>query len=404
MPVSRRRQQPKRKKRQEAEPKWEGFERIVAAIHVAEMQGATVTWDEKIKGRQFDVTIRFKVGFYEYLTLIECRDYNKPVKVDKVEAFVTKARHHNANKAIMVSAYGFQSGGKEVARKENIELYSLRQISKLPDEVLTDIFLSFVVVQPVAFRYKGELAFAFSRDPNVLAYQLENIRFTNYGDCSIGDLIRPFTQLVHPTPLPNVPDIGKTGFPFKRASSTPEKSGWRMSDNTRMILPDSGKEIPVDEFLLIYFAQTARLLNLGGADPNVYALFGKQYEYKNELNDEVTLIDPSTLSLGVNTVFEEGKFYTQPQLKDFIYYCEKIEGEFAALALVRSYQHGQLVRMQSREPLSSSKDFIEIKSKAELEQAKRLYDEFLEHINNNPPQAASDVVKIWISPLGNQHA
>lgn len=398
MPVSRKRARPKRKeKKKKPEAKWQSFERVVAAIHVAETQGATVTWDEKIKGRQFDVTIRFKVGFYEYLTLIECRDYGKPVGVERVEAFVTKARHHNANKAIMVSAFGFQSGAKEVAIRENVELYSLRQINKLPENVLTDVFLSFVVVQPFAFRTKNEPAFVFSSDLNILQYQLENIRFTNYEDLTLGDLIRPFTQLVHPTPLPGVPDIVKAGFPWKRATASPVKASWRMSENTKLILPDSKKEILIEEFLFIYFAQTIRLLNLGGIDPTVFALFGKQYEYKNELSNEVTLIDPSTLPMGVNTVFEVGNFYTQPQLKGFVYYCETLDDEFATVLLLKSYQHGQLVRMQLRQPLSTSRDYVEITDRDEIDRAKKLFDEFVQHRKNNAPQATNAEAMIWFS-------
>jgi hypothetical protein len=397
MPVSRRRPRPKRKPRKKSEPKWESFERIVAAIHLAETQGATVTWNEIIEGRQFDVTIRFKVGFYEYLTLIECRDYNKPVQVEKVEAFVTKAKHHKASKAIMVSAHGFQSGAKEVALRENIELYSLRQINRLTDDVLTDIFLSFVVVQPFAFRHEGEPAFVFSRDLNTLSYQLENIRFTGYADLKLGDLIRPFTQLVHPTPLPGVPDIEKDGFPWKRATATQVKASWRMMENTKLILPNGRGEIPVSEFLFIYWAETVRLLNLGGIDPTVFALFGKKYEYKNELNDDVVVIDPMKLSLGVNTIFEEGKFYAQPQLKDFLYYCEEIGEEFVTLLLLRSYQHGQLVRMEMKEPVGTSKDYVEITDEAEIELAKELHKSFVELRKNYDPQASSDVVKIWFT-------
>lgn len=398
MPVSRRRPKPKRKARKKPEPKWESFERVVAAIHLAETQGATVTWNEIIEGRQFDVTIRFKVGFYEYLTLIECRDYNRPVQVEKVEAFVTKARNHKANKAIMVSAHGFQSGAKELARKENIELYSLRQINKLPDDILTDIFLSFVVVQPFAFRHRGEPAFVFSRNIDVLRHQLENIRFTGYDDLKLGDLIFPFTQLVHPTPLPDVPDIEKEGFPWKRATASQVKASWRMMENTKLILPDGAGEIPVSEFLFIYWAETVRLLNLGGVDPTVFAMFGKQYEYRNELNNEVVLIDPAKLPLGVNTIFEEGKFYTQPQLKNFVYYCEKIEGEFATILLLRSYQHGQLVRMEIKEPVSTSKDYVEITDEGEIEGAKALHEAFVELRMNIPAQAASNMARIWFTP------
>lgn len=400
MPVSRKRPKPQRKRRKKPEPKWEGFERIVAAIHVAETHGAAVTWNEIIEGRQFDVTIRFKVGFYEYLTLIECRDYKRPIEVEKVEAFITKAKHHKANKAIMVSAYGFQSGAKKVARRENIELYSLRQISSLPDDVLTDIFLSFVVVQPFAFRHNGEPAFIFSRDIDILRHQLENIRFTGYADLKLGDLIYSFTQLVHPTPLPDVPDIEKEGFPWKRATATQVKASWRMMENTKLILPDGRGEIPVSEFLFIYWAETVRLVNLGGIDPTVFALFGKHYEYKNELSGEAVLIDPMKLPLGVNTVFEEGKFYTQPQLKNFLYYCEKIEGEFVTLLLLRSYQHGRLVRMQMREPVGTSRDYVEITDEAEIELAKKLREEFAELRKNHPPEARNAVALIWLTELG----
>jgi Restriction endonuclease len=389
MPKSRKRPKLKHKPKNKPEPKWESFERIVAAIHLAETKGASVAWNKQINGRQFDVVIRFKVGFYEYLTLIECKDYKTPVSVGKVEAFITKAGDHKANKAVMVSASGFQSGAKEVAIKHNIELYSLRQINRLPDEVLTDVFLSFVVVSPFAFRHEGNPAFVFSPDPNTLQYELEHIRFTGYGNLKIEDLIRPFTQLVHPTPLPGVPEVEKEGFPWKRATETPIRSGWRMMDGTMLILPDNGGEIPVSEFLFKYWAETVRLINPAGPDPSIFTSFGKQYEYKNELNDDVTLIDPTELPMGVNTVFEQGKFYGQPQLRNFVYYCEKIDGEFADMLLVRSYQFGQLVRMQMKEPLASAKSYLEITDEKDIEAAQKLLAEFIEHRKNHEPQATS---------------
>ena len=83
--------------------KWRKFERLVAAIHVARQNGATVIWNDKINGRQFDVTIRFDAGFYDYLTVIECKNYSTAVKAEKVEAFITKASRAKANKAIMAS-------------------------------------------------------------------------------------------------------------------------------------------------------------------------------------------------------------------------------------------------------------------------------------------------------------
>jgi len=398
MPVSKKKAKPKlrpKKRKRESSPQGENFEKIVAAIHVAEMQGAVVTWNEIIQGRQFDVAIRFKVGFYEYLTLIECKDYSKPVSVEKVEAFVTKVRHQKANKAIMVSAHGFQSGAKEVASREGIELYSLRQINKLPDDVLTGIFLSFVVVQPFVFRTDGEAAFVFSQDPIKLQNQINKIKFTNYGDKSIGDLLRPFSQLVSPVSLPGVPDIEKTGFPWKRATSTPQKTSWNMMDNTMMIDADSGKKIHVKEFLFLYWAEKVNLSNKGGIDPTVFSSFGIQYEYKNELNNEVTVIDPINLKMGIGTVLEVGKFYTQPQFKNFIYYCERIEGEIATIFLLKSFQHGRLVRMEQKQPISTSEDYVEITNESEIKEAKELYKDFVNRRNEYPPQIVYADAAIW---------
>jgi Restriction endonuclease len=102
--------------------KWKHFERLVAAIHQAADQGAQVRWNETIKGRQFDVTIRFRRGLYDYLTVIECKDYGKPVAVEKVEAFVTKSADVQAHHAVMASASGFQHGARDVARRHNLTL------------------------------------------------------------------------------------------------------------------------------------------------------------------------------------------------------------------------------------------------------------------------------------------
>jgi len=89
---------------------WKSFERIVTAIHSSEMAGANISLNEKIRGREFDVAIRFKKGLHNYLTLIECKHYGNPIPVEKAEAFITKSSDAGANKSIMFSSSGFQSG------------------------------------------------------------------------------------------------------------------------------------------------------------------------------------------------------------------------------------------------------------------------------------------------------
>ncbi|MBM4433404.1 MAG: restriction endonuclease, partial [Chloroflexi bacterium] len=114
---------------------WKNFERVIAAFHSAEMAGATINLNEEINGREFDVTIRFQVGFYEYLTLIECKRYSKPVSVEKVEAFVTKSRDANANKALMFSSSGYQSSAIKVAEKYSIDLYTVFEEIRIPEDI-----------------------------------------------------------------------------------------------------------------------------------------------------------------------------------------------------------------------------------------------------------------------------
>jgi len=108
---------------------WKHFESLVAAIHRAADEGADVRWDEQINGRQFDVTIRFGKGLYGYLTVVECKSQRAAVPVKEVEAFVTKAADAHANRAVIGSTSGFQSGAQAVAQRHNITLIKVTDSS-----------------------------------------------------------------------------------------------------------------------------------------------------------------------------------------------------------------------------------------------------------------------------------
>src|SRR6267378_3017972 len=169
---------------------WKKFERVVAAIHMAETKGATVTWNEDINGRQFDVAIRFRFQFYDYLVLIECKDWNRPIKVEKVDAFVTKTKDAGAHKAVMVSSSGFQVGARRVAKEHNIELFTLKELREMPEDLLTDIVISVLMIFPVGFvRADKEAMLFLSQDNNKLTYEMNNIKLTNMGDLTIGKLM-----------------------------------------------------------------------------------------------------------------------------------------------------------------------------------------------------------------------
>jgi hypothetical protein len=400
MPKSRTRTtKPKKKKTVSTTPKWQSFEKIIKKIHEAEMLGAEVVWDEKIKGRQFDVTIRFKQGFYDYVTLIECRDWASPIKATHVEAFVTKSRDKHANKAIIVCPNGYQSGAKDVASRHGIELFTLKQVEQMPDDLFTSVFLSFVVIKPVGFRTNGEWVFQYSEEFETLRYQMENIRFTGYSDLKITDLLRPFTQLVSPVPLPNIPNVDENGM-FKRATLTPQQGAWKMMDNTLLLIPGSEPQIRVVDFCFLYWEQRAVLPQRLIVDESVYVTPPNiQYEYKNVLNDETFIIDPATLAGSNDTELVAGKFFTQPTLKEFYYYCDGVNDEKATMFLLHSVQHGKLVRMQLSVNVSTSGDYLELTDRKGLLKVKKLLKEFLEFRVNNQPQKLGSGDDIWITEI-----
>ena len=55
--------------------------------------------------------------------------------------------------------------------------------------------------------------------------------------------------------------------------------------------------------------------------------------------------------------------------------------------------------MQLKEPLRTSKDYVEIVDETEIEEAKKLYEDSVEHRKNIEHQAKSDVAMIWLSDL-----
>lgn len=116
------------------DPKWKRFEKLVAGIHMLIAKGAEVKFDDHIVGRktgnrrQVDVSIRFKQTYYDYLVIVECKDYAGRVPIKEVEAFSKKLEDLGANKGIMVSREGFQDGANKTAAADGIELFTLTEV------------------------------------------------------------------------------------------------------------------------------------------------------------------------------------------------------------------------------------------------------------------------------------
>lgn len=139
------------------DPKWKKFEKIVCAIHEMRLQGAEVKFNDSIVGkrtgrpRQIDISVRFNHGFYSYLILVECKDYNRKVPIGELEAFRTKIEDIGAQKGIMVSSAGFQAGAEETAKAYNIELFTLEEIKSDWTTTIRDISIKIPFPDSIEF-------------------------------------------------------------------------------------------------------------------------------------------------------------------------------------------------------------------------------------------------------------
>jgi hypothetical protein len=106
------------------------FELLVAKIQQQLAPDAEVIHNTRIKGRitkrsrQIDVLVKQRIGQYEMLIVLECRDYKVPVDVNSVAAFEGFLRDVGAHKGVLVCPRGFTQSAKHWAVDNQIDLYN----------------------------------------------------------------------------------------------------------------------------------------------------------------------------------------------------------------------------------------------------------------------------------------
>jgi len=349
---------------------WRGFERIIAAIEFAMSRGAAVTWNENIDGRQFDVAVRFANGPHQYLTLIECKEQKQPVAVEKVDAFATKARDAKANKAVLVSTSGFQSGCVEVAQRHAIDLFRL--IERFNEPPGADK----VTLQPTLGAYDFVIHFPGTRDPlpvpesnNRLDYLLAK------GVVRKGGAVEPLKHLLdrfmHTIPLPA--EVEK-----------PEPMELPLA-GTIMEIPTLLDAVEVRSLTFMVVKQLKKFIPAMGMDQHLALKMHTAFELFDCLrNAPVTTIDALDLPIGFNTVFKTGSYYTS--MLEQNYYCESVENGSVYLVLVEGYTHGNLFQARLKAKLDVSKYYVEITDLPEILRLQKMYQKYCV---KNPPSARS---------------
>jgi hypothetical protein len=84
--------------------------------------------DNNGKYREFDLYWEYELGGLTYKTVVECKDYKSPISVEKIDALIGKVKDiPDLLKLVFASKNGYQSGAKEKAIKNDIELLIVRE-------------------------------------------------------------------------------------------------------------------------------------------------------------------------------------------------------------------------------------------------------------------------------------
>jgi len=110
------------------------YEELAQTIYnqILQLEGynVKVEHNKKIKGKdyehQIDVYWELKVADVITKYLIEVKDYTSAVSIDKIKAFITTINDIHGSHGIFIAKSGFQKGVKELAVKNGIQMYELR--------------------------------------------------------------------------------------------------------------------------------------------------------------------------------------------------------------------------------------------------------------------------------------
>lgn len=80
--------------------------------------------------KEVDVAVWVSQGGHDFLVIIECKFHSDPVEQDIPAAMAYYQENSAANKAMIISSSGFQSGAKSLASDAEVELYRLDELTQ----------------------------------------------------------------------------------------------------------------------------------------------------------------------------------------------------------------------------------------------------------------------------------
>ena len=117
--------------------------------------------------REFDVYWEYELAGIKYKTIIECKDYQSNISLEKIDALVGKLQDFPDIRGIFATRKGYQSGAKDKAKKNKIDLLIFREQNntdwkdKDGNPLIRRIDINFTIMMPARI-----LSFAPTLDGN----------------------------------------------------------------------------------------------------------------------------------------------------------------------------------------------------------------------------------------------
>jgi hypothetical protein len=116
------------------------YEQFVALLQQALLNAESLTEQKNIEielnkkimdtcgvEREFDLYWEYELAGITYKTVIECKDYNSRIPLEKIDALIGKIRDIPDLKAVFATKKGYQSGAKKKAEYNRIDLIVVRE-------------------------------------------------------------------------------------------------------------------------------------------------------------------------------------------------------------------------------------------------------------------------------------
>jgi hypothetical protein len=295
--------------------------------------------------------------------VVECKDYGRPVSVDKVEAFVTKKKKVKASEAIMASTSGFQEGAQQVADENGIKLIHITESLELDPSVFGAQWgpeIDALSIKTIELEYADGEKLPIPEESNAMTYYVNHIVLRTAADKRTLDSV-----------------ISELSTRFDRGKLDEYKENSVDCPADTYVTAPEDDIVPLKQLSRIHVRTgLVKAKTLTGPMKFEPSLLDSDVEVRNLSTGEVTTFKKSELELGFETAFEVGKFYEQRRFGNF-YYCGKVDVKIATIYLVESFQNGQLFQAEFTQETQYAKFYLPVTDQKTIKRLRRRFDKMM---------------------------